>query len=325
MQQEQNPVTEISTRSTHPWVAEGTNRVRFGLFGRQSLDWSQTLDWAQTAEELGFDSFWMADHPLTHGREVWTYLAGLAAGTRRIRLGSLVSCVYYRHPALLAQIVASVDHISNGRAVLGLGMGDLDWEFAQLGLHMPPVPERQAALAEGIEIIQRLWAGEEVETSGRHFRTQKAALKSGPVQAGGIPVLVAGGGEKVTLRQVAQYADACNFGPGNATGGAWTVEDVRRKYSALDRHCMDLGRPTASVLRTYYAPLGKLGSDAPSHEQRWVSASGLAFNLFHGNTDHAIGHYRSIIEAGARYFVFVVEDQATLQLLAEKVMPNLAS
>jgi alkanesulfonate monooxygenase SsuD/methylene tetrahydromethanopterin reductase-like flavin-dependent oxidoreductase (luciferase family) len=248
-----------STYVTHPWVAEGARRVRFGLYGVLKPDWTRTLEWAQLAEEVGFDSFWLADHPVAHGRDCWTYLAALATGTRRIRLGSLVSCVFYRAPALLARIVADVDMISNGRVVLGLGIGDIEGEFAQLGLAYPSVRERQAALGDALQVLPRLLGGEEVTLRGVHTGVANAVIRPGPSQEPRVPILVAGGGEKVTLRQVAQYADASNFGAGDTIGSAWTLDDVRRKYVALRGHCEAVGRPYDSVLRTYFGGVLEFG------------------------------------------------------------------
>ncbi len=184
------------TYVTHPWVAEGARQVRFGLYGGLTPDWPRSLEWVQLAEELGFDSFWLADHPVAHGRDCWTYLAALATGTRRIRLGSLVSCVYYRAPALLARIVADVDLISSGRIVLGLGIGDVEGEFAQLGLAYPPVRERQAALEEALKVLPRLLHGEEVTLRGAHFRVDSAVIRPGPCQEPRVPILVAAAAKK---------------------------------------------------------------------------------------------------------------------------------
>jgi len=241
---------DVSAWVTHPWVAEAAQRVRFGIDGGGPPGGLPALvDWAQTVEDLGFDSLWVGDH--TMGRwDCWTALAALAVRTRRLRLGPLVSCVYYRPPALLARIAADVDVLSGGRLVLGLGVGDIPTEFAQLGLRYPPVPERQTALAETVEIVRGLWGGAPFTFEGAHFRVAEAAVRPGPVQRPRVPLLIAGGGERTTLAQVARYADAANFGPTAATGSAWGTEEVRRKYAALREHCARIGRLYESVLRT---------------------------------------------------------------------------
>lgn len=313
-----------STYVTHPWVAEGARRVRFGLYGGLLPDWSRGLEWVQLAEELGFDSFWMADHPVAHGRDCWTYLAALATVTSRIRLGSLVSCVYYRAPALLARIVADVDMISNGRVVLGLGIGDVEREFAQLGLAYPPVRERQAALGETLEVLPQLLGGEEVSLSGAHLRVNGAVIRPGPPQKPHVPILVAGGGEKVTLRQVAQYADASNFGAGNTMGNAWTLDDVRRKYEALRGHCEAVGRPYDSVLRTYFGGVLEFGERVQTREEHFSTAFGQ-YLVLHGDPKGAVAHYRALVDAGVRYIILVgLADPQALRLFAEQVVPQVA-
>jgi alkanesulfonate monooxygenase SsuD/methylene tetrahydromethanopterin reductase-like flavin-dependent oxidoreductase (luciferase family) len=298
--------------------------VRFGLYGVLKPDWARTLELAQLAEELGFDSFWLADHPMAHRRECWTYLAALATGTHRIRLGSLVSCVFYRAPALLARIVADVDTVSNGRVVLGLGIGEIEREFAQLGLAYPSVPERQAALGEALQVLPRLLGGEEVTTWGAHIRMDTAVIRPGPSQQPRVPILVAGGGERVTLRQVAQYADASNFGAGNTIGSAWTLDDVSRKYAALRGHCEAVGRPYDSVLRTYFGGVFEFGEGVPTREDNFSTAFGQ-YLVLHGDPKGAVAHYRALVDAGARYFIVVgLDDPKALRLFAEHVVAEVA-
>jgi alkanesulfonate monooxygenase SsuD/methylene tetrahydromethanopterin reductase-like flavin-dependent oxidoreductase (luciferase family) len=295
--------------------------VRFGLYGLLP-DWSRGLEWVQLAEELDFDSFWMADHPVAHGRDCWTYLAALASVTSRIRLGSLVSCVHYRAPALLARIVADVDMISNGRVVLGLGIGDVEGEFAQLGLAYPSVRERQTALDEALQVLPRLLGGEEVTLSGAHVRVDHAVIRPGPSQEPRVPILVAGGGEKVTLRQVAQYADASNFGAGNTVGSAWTLDDVRRKYAALRGHCEAVDRPYDSVLRTHFSGILKFGEGVQTREEPYSTAFGQ-YLVLNGDPKGAVAHYRALVDAGVRYFIVVgLADTQALRLFAEQVVPE---
>ena len=135
--------TTLSEWLTHPWVTAGLGTVRCGVqVFPLPTDWSVVIDLARLAEELGLDSFWVGDHP-TSRSDCWTTLAALAATTRTIRLGSLTSCIYYRHPAVLARMAAAVDRMSNGRLVLGLGIGDHPGEFAQLGFTLADVAHRQ--------------------------------------------------------------------------------------------------------------------------------------------------------------------------------------
>src|SRR5579859_3957982 len=126
----------MEKRLPHPWVASHAEGIKFGIAMAPSGDWAKAKEIVQAAEELGFDSLWLPDHPLL-GWDSWTMLAGLAEATKRIRLGTMVSCVYYRNPVHLARAVADVDRISGGRVVLGIGSGDMPWEFEQLGMPYP--------------------------------------------------------------------------------------------------------------------------------------------------------------------------------------------
>jgi alkanesulfonate monooxygenase SsuD/methylene tetrahydromethanopterin reductase-like flavin-dependent oxidoreductase (luciferase family) len=222
---------------THPWVAEGQNRVRFGvcLFD-PGTDWSVYHGSIQMAEELGFDSYWTYDHPLFTA-ECWAALATLAVTSKTIRLGTCVSCISYRSPALLARVAADVDRWSNGRLILGVGIGDAPEEFAALGLPFPSLRERQHALDEAIQVVLGLWGKTPFTFQGQHFQLQEAMLWPGPLQQPHVPIMIAGGGERVTLRQVAQYADVSNFGAHMWAGSAFGLEDVRRKFEALRTHC----------------------------------------------------------------------------------------
>src|SRR5215472_9368262 len=128
--------------SSHPWVEHGQRVVRFGIVGGPRGDWPVLRDFVQMAEELGFDSYWHPDHPLRLP-DCWTSLAAIAASTRQLRLGSLVSYVGYRNPVLLARMAADVDRIAQGRLILGLGAGDSTAEAQAMGLTYPPLRERQ--------------------------------------------------------------------------------------------------------------------------------------------------------------------------------------
>ncbi|HEU0028110.1 MAG TPA: LLM class flavin-dependent oxidoreductase [Ktedonobacterales bacterium] len=222
----------VEQTPSHPWVESGRQSIRFGVVGGPRGDWPALRDFAQMAEELGFDSFWRPDHPMLVP-DCWTSLAALATSTRRLRLGSLVSCVFYRNPVLLARMVADVDRISQGRVVLGLGAGDVAAEFEAMGLAYPPISERHAALAEALQIVPRLLRGETVEYRGDHCRVRVATLQPPAAQQPHVPVLIGGGGERTTLRLAAQYADASSLGAGAWGGGAVTEADVRRKYAVL--------------------------------------------------------------------------------------------
>ena len=136
-------------RQVHPWVAEGQTRPRFAIVSVFLSEWKDILRFAQRAERLGFDAYWANDHP-NRSMDTWTLLTGLAMGTERIRLISLVSCIYYRSPVLIARQAADVDRVSEGRLVLGIGIGDDIPEFNQMCLPFPPIAQRQETMEEAL-------------------------------------------------------------------------------------------------------------------------------------------------------------------------------
>lgn len=326
-----------------PWVAGRRERIGFGLQvfpnDTKTDPAGHLLAAGRLAEELGFDAFFCGDHP-AWGLDGWLHLAALAATTRRIRLGSLVNCVYYRHPVMLARLAADLDNLSHGRLILGLGIGWDANEFANLGLAFPPVAERQAALEETIIMVRGAWGEEPFTFHGRTFQSHGAHVTPPPRQQPGPPVLIAGGGEAVTLRQVAQYADACNL-VGYGTGmvsSASSPSDIERKLAVLCRHCQELGRPFDTILRTYGTGWLILGRDAARVQARLdhyfpqgleARYSGPWRNfVFAGTPEEAAAHYRALVQAGIQYFIVETLDAAdeeTMRLLAEEVIPRVVA
>ena len=205
---------------------------------------------AMTADNSGFDSLWVMDHlyqiEMVGPREdpmleAYTLLGALSARTRDIALGTMVTGVTYRNPALLAKIVTTLDIISSGRAILGIGAAWNDDEHAGYGYDFPTAKERLDRLEEALQIIPAMFTEEAPSFEGRHYRVQGVLNNPKPVR-GRIPVLIGGGGEKRTLRLVAQYGDACNL-----FGGP---DDVRNKLAVLERHCADVGRDPAEITKT---------------------------------------------------------------------------
>ena len=322
-------------RTTHPWIAEGQETIRFGTAimspPRQTPEaWSELIQFVREVEDLGFDSYWVPDHPVYYV-DLWATLASLAVSTRRSRLGSWVSCVYYRHPIQLARAAADVDRLSGGRLILGVGNGDIAYEFQHLGLTFAKPAERGQVLEETVHIVAGLLSGQTVTHAGKFFQIQDVILPLGPVETPRIPLLIGGGGERVTLRQVAQYADMSNFGEHEYIGSVRTFADVSRKLEALDRHCSAFGRDPATVLRSHTtfplvlaetpAALARKVAAIPQERrdgtigQSWVAAT----------VSEAIAYYTGLIEAGLRYFIASVwgADIDTLRLLAERVIPEL--
>ena len=321
----------------HPWVVERRERVTFGVqaFARPDdpQPGARVLAAGRLVDELGLDAFYIGDHPAQQ-TEVWMHLAALAVTTERVRLGSVVNCVLYRHPVMTARMAADLDHLSGGRTLLGLGIGWVADEFGQLGMAYPATPERQAALVEALEIIAGVWGDESFSYSGQHYQVTNARITPAPTEQPHPPLMIAGAGERVTLRQVALYGDACNFGPSPQIGGVRTADDVRRKYAVLERHCREIGRPYHDILRTHFTPwlmIAETEADAQAKLARYYP-NGLTkdqrYSRIAGTPDQVAAYYRSMVDAGVQHFVCQSLDAAdteTFRLLAEEVAPRVTA
>jgi alkanesulfonate monooxygenase SsuD/methylene tetrahydromethanopterin reductase-like flavin-dependent oxidoreductase (luciferase family) len=174
----------------HPWVASGLGRTRWAIGPAFLNEWSEIRAFVQRAEALGFDACWANDHP-NRLMDCWTALSALAVATERIRLISLVSCIYYRSPYLLARQAADVDRLSEGRVVLGIGSGWDAPEFAQMCVPMPSTAIRQETMQETLQIVRGLWRGEPFTFTGKYRQVKEAALRVLPVQQPYVPILIA--------------------------------------------------------------------------------------------------------------------------------------
>jgi alkanesulfonate monooxygenase SsuD/methylene tetrahydromethanopterin reductase-like flavin-dependent oxidoreductase (luciferase family) len=319
---------EVTPGVQHPWVAEGRNKIRFGIsIYPQSKEWADFFAIVKRIEALGYDSYWSYDHP-TARADCWTALAALATQTSNIRLGTMIDCIYYRPSYLLARQAADVDRLSGGRLVLGIGIGDAPDEFADMGLRYPPTIERQQTLEETITVLRGLWSSEPITHHGQYVVARNNLGFHPPVQQPHIPILLAGGGEKVTLRQVAKYADMSNFGSHATTGGAYQTEDVVRKYDVLRGYCEEIDRPYDNILRSHFQMPLILVERADLLEARLAEfpkavLENCKTSLVAGTPEDAIRYYQSLVDAGVQYFVANILDQdwQTIELLARDVMP----
>jgi F420-dependent oxidoreductase-like protein len=209
---------------------------------------------AVAAEEVGFTSIWVADHllqppfmgPATEDvLEAYSVLSFLAAVTRRVRLGVLVSAVSLRHVTHLAKLVATVDVLSGGRAMCGIGAGHLDREHKAYGVPFPPAADRLDLLEDALELLPALWAPEQAPFAGKALTVDETVCNPRPLQEH-VPIVVGGGGERRTLKLAAQFADACNI-IGDADAAA-------AKITVLRKHCRTVGRDPDSVLVTTLTP-----------------------------------------------------------------------
>lgn len=227
-------------------------RVGFQVWG-QFVGWAELMAVGRDIERLGFDSLWSNDHfypaagasrgPVFEG---WMTLAGWAGETERVRMGCLVSGAGYRNPALLVKMATALDHLSRGRAALGLGAGWHEQEHRAFGFAFLGVSDRLQRLDEAAGIIRGLLDGATVTSSGRWCSAEGAVNEPPPLQPR-LPLLIGGSGERKTLRTVARYADIWN-GEGDAA-------TIRRKITILAEHCRDVGRDVAAIDVTVGLPV----------------------------------------------------------------------
>lgn len=245
---------------------------------------------AHAAEDSGFDSVWVMDHlyqiqmvgpvsdPMLEG---YTLLAALAARTSRVSLGTLVTGVTYRNPALLAKIATTLDVISAGRAILGIGAAWNEEEHDGYGFEFPPIGERMDRLEEALQICRAMFTQARPSFEGRHYGVHEVLNEPRPIREEGIPIMIGGGGEKRTLRLVAQYADACNF--------FGDIPTVRHKLEVLERHCEEVGRDPATITKTRLGGLVIAPTAAEAQER------GVAMRRARGMDEE---RYRSYVVAG---------------------------
>jgi F420-dependent oxidoreductase-like protein len=227
--------------------------MRFSFWPTPSQPFATMVSLGQHVEASGWDGMWLADHFMPNAEdtstpwpEAWTTLAALAATVERIRLGTLVSGNTYRHPAVLAKMAATIDHISGGRLVLGLGSGWQENEHAQYGITFDTVAGRLRRLDEACQVIKKLFSEQSANFNGEFYQLDNATLEPKPVNER-LPLLIGGGGEKVTLRITAQYADEWNV---------WgDVETLTNKMQILDQHCLAIDRDPAEISRSAVALL----------------------------------------------------------------------
>jgi F420-dependent oxidoreductase-like protein len=263
---------------------------------------------ALAAEDSGFESLWVMDHfyqlpalggPSQPMLESYTLLGGLAARTSRIRLGTMVTGVTYRNPALLAKIVTTLDVISAGRAMLGIGAAWYDVEHDGLGVAFPPVGERMDRLEEAVQICRSMFRDETVTFEGRYYSVHEARNLPRPVQPGGPPILIGGGGEKRTLRIVALYADYCNIFGDAAT--------VAHKIGVLHEHCEAVGRDPASITVSRLSTL-VITDSAEETKATWEllnSAEGMDASGFNvGTEDEIAAQVDELAAVGVDYCIF---------------------
>ena len=247
--------------------------MRFSFWPDAGNAWPDLLEMGRHVEATGWDGLWIADHFMPDAEDLsgpvhegWSLLAALGATVPRIRIGTMVSCNTYRHPAVLAKIAATIDHVSNGRLVLGIGSGWQENEHRAYGLEFDTVIKRLHRMEEACQIIKGLFEQDSFSFDGRYYQLCDAPLQPKPLQRP-LPLLIGGGGEKVTLRITAKYADEWNV---------WgDVATLIHKMAVLDQHCASLGRNPRDIARSAAVML-HIGDDAADNEARRLIAGTVA-------------------------------------------------
>lgn len=291
---------------------------------------------AKAADAGAWDSIWVYDHFHTVPEptmntvfESWTISATLSRDTERIHIGQMVNCNGYRNPALFAKIASTVDVASGGRLYAGFGAGWYEHEWRAYGYGFPETKERMAAFKEGVQILHKMWTEDAPTFSGKYY-TIDAPINEPKSAIPGrkIPLWIGGGGEKVTLRLVAQYGDACNVGGGNA-------DVVREKLAILQGHCEKVGRPYEEITKstTYNVYPVLPGEDPELKTVRLretmgnVSWENFAKTFVVGTVDDIAERLQPGIDVGANYIINYIPglayDLDPLHLYEEGVIPKL--
>jgi F420-dependent oxidoreductase-like protein len=317
--------------------------MKFGLqhpnftFDYKNGDTSKIVDSLKDlilmAENAGFDSFWVMDHfhqikfvggPDEPMLESWTTISALAGITTKIKLGTLVTGIIYRHPAILAKIGATLDVLSKGRLFMGIGAAWNQEESFAYGVPFPSTKERLLRLEEVIQILRKMWTKSKATFNGKYYQIKDAYCNPKPLQKPHPPIMVGGGGERDTLRIVAKYADACNlFG---------SLETIKRKLGILDEHCKNVGRDFDSILKTKLG-IVLIDNDKESLNKKLnelfkgMPKEQIKEFVIYGTQEEVLNEIESLENVGMEYFIVDLDpsrELEQLELFADKIMKNLS-
>ena len=330
--------------------------MRFGLFIPQGwrhdlvgIDpaehWSTMSSLAAHADAGAWESLWVYDHfhtvpvpteEATH--EAWTLMAAFAASTTRIRLGQMCTCMSYRNPAYLAKVAATVDIISGGRTEMGIGGGWYEHEWRAYGYGFPSAGERLGRLDEGVQIMKQAWETGTATLNGKHYQVDGALVRPLPLQKGGIPFWIAGGGEKVTLKIAAKYAQYTNF--------AGDPEGFAAKSAILRDHCTTVGTDFDAIVRSadYDVVIGETETEVrdridaiearvlpylgEAEAARYVEGYRSGTSLTVGTPEQITERLRAVGDLGMSYAILyfpeAAHDRSGIELFERTVLPELS-
>lgn len=308
--------------------------IRVGVYVPQiQLSYDDLVDRARRCDALGFESFWLFDHlygamlPDHPAFEGWTLATALLTATERLRVGHMVLCATFRHPAVLGKMATTLDVISGGRLNVGIGSGSVEQEHREAGIPWGTFAERSEILEETLEIVTRMFAGPRTTYEGRHFQVRDLPNVPPPVQQPRPPIYVGGVGPIRTLPLVARFADVWNV-------PTYALDRLAERSALLDARCVEVGRDPAAIRRSLEAVMVVAPDDEavaaalPTAERRF---GGAGFGLRDGGyigtparvADRILEHHA----LGFTEFVFFLHDRAapaTLELIASEVLPRLA-
>jgi alkanesulfonate monooxygenase SsuD/methylene tetrahydromethanopterin reductase-like flavin-dependent oxidoreductase (luciferase family) len=294
----------------------------------QNTTWEQLRKHALLADERRFDSLWVWDHFYSINGDLhrpnlegWQLQAAYAALTEHVRIGCLVSGVTHRHPAVLANMATTLDNISNGRAILGIGAAWNQAEHTAYGLDLGTPGERSTRFAEATKIIRQLVDGKRVTQSGKYYDLVNAEVLVRPVQKR-LPILIGGGGEQRTLRTTARYADMWH--------GWGTPDDIARKAAVLRKHCEEVGRDPReiAIVSGKRIVIRDDREEARRVLERIARAHGMSSppEAFVGSSDDVVELIQSYVPVGVSEFIASFSepfDTETIERLAKEVLPRL--
>jgi F420-dependent oxidoreductase-like protein len=315
--------------------------VKFGVFIPQGwrMDLAQIKDpiekyeamtkVAQAADRGPWDAVWVYDHfhtvpePILEATfECWTITSTLVRDTKRVRVGQMVGCNGYRNPALYAKIASTVDVASHGRLNAGIGAGWYEHEWRAYGYGFPELKERMGMFKEACEVIHRMWTEDYPTFKGKYYAIDRPINEPKGVQKPHPPLWIGGSGERVTLKLVAQFGDACNVGGDPDT--------IRHKLGVLRQHCETVGRNYDDIVKSAEAEvlvIGK-GDDPERARARARGYGGFREATLVADADTVAAYLRTLIEAGIDYFIIyipgVAYDHEPLHGFESEVIPQLA-
>jgi F420-dependent oxidoreductase-like protein len=281
--------------------------------------------------EPNITSIWVYDHfhtvpepELETTFECWTISATLARDTERVRIGQMVGCNGYRNPALYAKIASTVDVASHGRLDAGIGAGWYEHEWLAYGYGFPDAPERLRMLREACQVIHAMWRDDYASFSGKRYQIDGAINEPKGIQQPHIPLWIGGGGEKVTLKLVAQYGDACNVGGGNP-------ETCRHKLEILKQHCEEVGRNYDDIIKSTSLDLLLVEDGADRDAAIEANRQAWSFDRFKNqflvaNVDETSRRIQELLDAGIEYVIVyfprIAYDHTPMQRFAREVVPQ---